>query len=116
MNTHTTREGRMLERIARAVFAAMEQQAFLHPLTDFDSEWANRRGDYLGVPVPSRVDRAMEVARAAVEAMRYEDGWDEDIAIAAGRRIQCAPVMAIECLDEWIDVILQYPNITKETA
>ena len=63
----------MLERLARAVFAAMEQQAFLHPLTDFDSEWANRRGDYLGVPVPSRVDRAMEVARAAVEAMREPD-------------------------------------------
>lgn len=94
----------MLERIARAVFAAMEQQAALHPLTDFDSEWANRRGDYLGVPVPSRVDRAMEVARAAVEAMREPSPAVMDVStmsISYDNR---------EIMNKFVDAI------TKETA
>jgi hypothetical protein len=49
---------------------------------------------------------AGEAVRAALEAMRYEDGTDEDIAISIGDRLHVDPVTAIECHDAWIDAAL----------
>lgn len=41
-----------------------------------------------------------------LKALAYEDGADEDAAIAAGRAIRVDPVLAIECVDEWLKAVL----------
>lgn len=42
-------------------------------------------------------------AGAMIEALRYADGQDEEAAVMAGREIGVDAVLAIGCLEGWID-------------
>lgn len=55
---------------------------------------------------PQATEAMLLRAVAAVHALRYEDGTDEDLAIAVGRRLRLDPVMVIECFDGMLDAIL----------
>jgi hypothetical protein len=93
----------MIERVARAICYANCLAA--HPgdidraLTQADSGW----------------DLWVKEARAAIEAMRYEDGIDEDLAIEiGGRNLGVDAVGAIEIHEAWIDAALSGSNQDAE--
>lgn len=63
----------MIEKVARAIFAVVNPLAAGSDMTDYDSAWANERGQYMGIVTPSLTDQARESARAALEVMRNMD-------------------------------------------
>lgn len=90
----------VIERVARAMVAELSRQDGVEGAT-----WVleNGRLAFLDQENPDM----FAVARAAIEAMRYEDGTDESRAIAVGMATKLDPVCAIECLERWIDAALK---------
>jgi hypothetical protein len=84
----------MIERAGRAIHKAMDA-----PMPRFvQQRWED---------LTELARRAMMIrAIAAIGALRYEDGWDEDLAIAVGKRLGHDPVMVIECFDGMIAAVL----------
>ena len=80
----------MIERCARALYAADEGLSE----DEFDRESYPDRQYYA------------HLARAVLQALRYEDGVDEEVAIAAGAVIGVDAVLAIECHNAWINQAL----------
>lgn len=58
-------------------------------------------------PGRSKDEWAMEAARNMLTAVRYQDGVDEDLAIAAIRPLRHDPVIVIESWDAMIEEALR---------
>lgn len=58
-------------------------------------------------PGQTKDEWAMEAARNVLMAIRYQDGLDEDLAIAASRGSRHDPVTVIECWDATIEEALK---------
>lgn len=78
----------MLERVARAIAQARGSW-----YAD-EGQWRHCEGE----------------ARAAIEAMRYEDGTDETKVIGLANKLRVDAGAFIECIEAWIDAALKEPE------